>query len=239
MSQKIFTLEGIGSVTVQKRRGNRSLRLTLTSRGVRVTIPTWTPYAAGVSFAQSKRAWIAANAPTAHAELQNGQAIGRNRRLTFARDPDITSPRTSVRSNEVVVWYGPENSPADASVQRAAELACWRALKAESNQLLTPRLNELAAQHGFAYRSLNFKRMKSRWGSCDQRHNIVINIFLIQLPWDCIDYVLLHELTHTRALHHGPDFWSAMERVLPGARRYLKRMRGFQPTLQPNHDTVA
>ena len=75
------------------------------------------------------------------------------------------------------------------------------------------------------------KRLKSRWGSCDQHTNIILNIFLMQLPWECIDYVLLHELTHTNVLHHGPDFWLAMTQVLPNVTQLRKAMRDYQPIL--------
>jgi len=234
MPSKDFDIEGIGKVTVYKRRGSRSLRLTLAPAGVRVSIPTWTPYVTGLNFAKSKQPWIIANMPPQAALLENGQAIGKTRRLTLVPDADTPKTKTSVRTNEVVVWFNPRMSNSDASVQQAAEQAGYRALKSESVQLLTPRLNQLAAQYGFQYHSLNFKRMKSRWGSCDHRQNIVLNIFLVQLNWECIDYVLLHELTHTQVLHHGPDFWEAMNRVLPGARNFKRTMRAYQPALQTN-----
>jgi len=131
----------------------------------------------------------------------------------------------------VIVMHNVALNSSDSAVQAAAESACYRALKVEATKLLTPRLNELAAHHGFTYHSLNVKRMKTRWGSCDQHKNIVLNLFLVQLPWDCIDYVILHELTHTRALHHGPDFWQKFEDVLPGARRMRKTMRSYRPML--------
>lgn len=240
MPVKEFHIEGIGKVTVYKRRGSRSLRLTLTPAGVRVSIPTWTPYSTGLSFAESKRTWIVANMPLAAEPLTNGQPVGRTRRLTFVPDYETPTIKTGVRASEVVVWFNPRFADSDTPVQRAAELASWRALKSESIKLLTPRLNELAERHQFQYLGLSFKRMKSRWGSCDHRQNIVLNIFLVQLPWECIDYVLLHELTHTRVLHHGPDFWEALERVLPGARTFKRTMRAYHPVLgvypQPDNE---
>ena len=233
MSYKDFTVDGIGTITVQKRRGNRSLRLTLAGGKIRVSIPTWTPYSTGLSFALSKKTWILTHHQPAQAELRSGMAIGKTRTLQLVPDYETPSTRTSIRGNEVIVWFNPKLQADDTLVQQAAERASYRALKSESIALITPRLSELANQHGFSYRSLNFKRMKSRWGSCDQRQNIVINIFLVQLPWECIDYVLLHELTHTRALHHGPDFWEAMDTVLPNARGFKRTMRAYQPTLMP------
>ena len=42
---------------------------------------------------------------------------------------------------------------------------------------------------------------------------------LAALPMPLIDYVLLHELLHTRIKRHGPEFWQAFERLMPDARK--------------------
>jgi len=55
----------------------------------------------------------------------------------------------------------------------------------------------------------------------------------MQLPWELIDYVILHELTHTEYMHHGPDFWQALEKVRPQAKQFRREIRKFRPTIQP------
>ena len=233
MPYKEFDVDGIGKVTIYKRRGNRSLRLSVTSSGVvRVSIPTWTPYQAGLAFTASRKAWILAQARPTTELLRDNMPVGKTRRLRFALDLHGNGVKTCVRATEVVITYGRRYAASDPEVQRAAEAACWRALKSESLKLLTPRLNQLAQAHGFTYRSLKIKRMTSRWGSCDQHQNIVFNLFLIQLPLELIDYVILHELTHTRVLNHGADFWQQFEAVLPGARARRREIRQYRPALK-------
>lgn len=232
MPYKEFDVSGIGKVTIYKRRGNRSLRLSVAADGtIRVSIPTWAPYQAGLTFTLSRRSWIMAQSRSAQELLSPGMAVGKTRRLVFYKDPTIGRPKTSVRKGEVVITYPAKLTTDNPEVQQAAQAACWRALRSEALQLLTPRLRQLALQHDFTYRSINVKRMKSRWGSCDQHRNIVFNLFLVQLPWECIDYVILHELAHTRAMNHGPDFWRELEAVLPNAKQLKRKMRAYQPTL--------
>lgn len=232
MPYKEFDVSGIGKIKIYKRRGTRSLRLTVAADGsIRVSIPYWTPYQAGLAFTVSRKAWIAAHSRAEASTLTNGMQIGKTRILHLVPSTEVGTVKTSVRPSEVIVTYNLQLSTGDEVVQAAAQAACYRALKAEATKLLTPRLNELAARFGFNYRSLNIKRMKSRWGSCDQHKNIVLNLFLMQLPWECIDYVILHELTHTQALHHGPDFWQKFESLLPGARRMRTVMRQYRPVL--------
>ena len=120
---------------------------------------------------------------------------------------------------------------ADAKVQEAAQKACLRALKLEASSLLPPRLKELAEIHGYSFNKVTIKKMKSRWGSCDSNQNIVLNQYLIQLPWHLIDYVLLHELNHTVHMHHSPKFWSALKALLPNVKALRKEIKEHHPTL--------
>jgi predicted metal-dependent hydrolase len=136
-----------------------------------------------------------------------------------------------VYGTTVLVSHPGGELAASPAVQRMAEEACVRALRRQAKRLLQQRLAYLAALHGFTYNEVAIKRLKSRWGSCDQHRNIVLNLFLMQLPWELIDYVLLHELTHTRVLRHGPDFWRAMSEVSPAATTLRKDLRAHQPTV--------
>ena len=38
--------------------------------------------------------------------------------------------------------------------------------------------------------------MKTRWGSCSPRSDVLLNPHLVKAPIECIDYVILHELCH-------------------------------------------
>ncbi len=118
-----------------------------------------------------------------------------------------------------------------AEVQAQAERAAVRALKKEAAQLLPQRLESLARQHGFSYNSVGIKRLKSRWGSCNERQDIVLNCFLMQLPWHLIDYVLLHELVHTRVLRHGAPFWNELGKYAKNLPAIRKEMKLYQPAL--------
>ena len=231
MAFKEFKLDDQTTISVYKRAGSRSLRLSVTSTGaIRVTIPAWTPYQAGVQFAHTRLDWIKRQQRPQDV-MQPGQPVGKAHHLRFS--PQTSSQRVTSRvmAGEIIIGYPPQLTASDKSVQQVARTACIRALRRQAEQLLPQRLKTLALAHGFGYKSVGVKQLKSRWGSCDQAQNIVLNLFLMQLPWDCIDYVLLHELTHTRVLHHGPDFWAEFETVLPGAKKLRKQMRGYQPIL--------
>lgn len=234
MATKQIELPGIGNVMLYKRRGNRSLRLSIGSAGeVRVSMPYWLPYAAGEQFALSKRDWIAAHRLPEPAGLQHGQAVGKAHRLHFAPSAQATRITTRLKDNQIEINHPAQFLHTHPEVQKAAQAAAIRALRKEAEQLLPIRLRQLARQEDFAFRSVAIKQLKSRWGSCSAQQDIVLNLFLMQLPWHLIDYVLLHELTHTKVMQHGAPFWQELERHAPHAKRLRKEIGGYHPVLAP------
>ncbi len=233
MKTKEITIEGIGPVSIRKRAGSHSIRLSLQPDGsVRVSQPSWLPFKAGEAFARSRADWINANKKQPTGTLRHGQHIGKSYRLSL--EPHSNERVTTrIAGLEVRISYPLGMEPTSPAVQRAATRASIRALRAEAARELLPRLKALAEQHGFTYQSASVKQLKSRWGSCDSQQHITLNIFLMQLPWHLIDYVLLHELVHTRHMEHGPHFWGEFERHLADPKALRKAMKQYQPILVP------
>lgn len=87
-------------------------------------------------------------------------------------------------------------------------------LRWQAHELIPPRLQELARKHGFSYKKLTFKKSRTNWGSCSTAGNINISVFLLLVPSRLVDYVLVHELCHTRHPDHSPAFWALVDKVL-------------------------
>jgi predicted metal-dependent hydrolase len=232
VATKQVTLPDIGAVTLYKRRGNRSLRLSVSADGeVRVSMPYWLPYKAGEEFALRKAGWIATHRATKPSDLQHGQSVGKAHRLYFAPSAQAAKISTRLKDNAIEVTHPTSYLPGDAPVQEAARTAAIRALRKEAERLLPMRLRQLAETSGFSYNSVGVKQLKSRWGSCSSNRDITLNLYLMQLPWHLIDYVLLHELTHTKVMQHGTPFWQELERHVPHAKRLRGEIREFHPIL--------
>ena len=215
-----------------KRKGARAIRLSVNSRGqVRVTMPFWVPYEAGARFAQSRADWIESQLGTYRSLLSHGQLIGKMHHLEFSA-ADTAKISSRVTPSAVRVTHPAAVQSSDPAVQAAANRASIRALRSQAELLLPNRLKGLAMMHGFTFRSVQVKQLRGRWGSCDAQSNIVLNLYLMQLPWELIDYVLIHELTHTNILRHGPDFWTAMRQVLPEVQTLRSAIRAYQPVVQ-------
>lgn len=92
-----------------------------------------------------------------------------------------------------------------------------------------PRLIDNAfdwfADNGHRRPVLRVKNMKTRWGSLSSRGYINLNLQLMQLPPDCIEYVIMHELCHLEHMHHGPAFHALMDERMPDWRVRSQRLR--------------
>lgn len=232
MPVKKIEIPELGTVNLYKRRGIRSLRLTLSHTGdVRVSLPYWVPYAAATQFALSKLDWIKAQQAHVISHLTNGDHIGKAHRLRFIQDTNRDNIKTRITTDrEIRVHHPLHLTSTHPDVQAAAQKACIRALKIQAEKLLPQRLRTLAETHSFDYASVSVRQLKSRWGSCTDKQHITLNCYLMQLPWHLIDYVLMHELMHTRIMAHGPTFWTAMTEILPNTQALRKEMKLYSPS---------
>lgn len=230
MASKQFLIDDQITVKIYKRKSSRNLRLSISSTGeIRVSIPLWAPYSSGIVFAKSKLEWIKSQQRAPNL-LTHNQPVGKAHHLTFI--PTTTTKVTGrIVDNEIRVTHPDNVDETSDKVQEAASRASIRALRSQAERLLPQRLAELASLHGYKYRSVSIKKLKSRWGSCDQKSNIVLNLYLVQLPWECIDYVLVHELVHTVVMRHGPDFWETMQQELPNLKALKTQIKKYQPIL--------
>ena len=100
--------------------------------------------------------------------------------------------------------------------------------RAEARKKLVNRLNELSAQHGFSYNKVFMRNQKTRWGSCSAKNNINLNMKLVRLPDEMIDYVLLHELVHLRIKNHTNVFWTELNRFVGDAKAKSKKLNEYK-----------
>lgn len=159
----------------------------------------------------------------------------------------------SVRPFKGVHISVPWNVSFEAAVEVAREKADWlvkhlaraaqiekRALaydrqapinRAVARNILLERVEALATRHGFTYNKVFVRNQKTRWGSCSGRNNINLNMHLIRLPAELMDYTILHELVHTRIKDHGPRFWKELGRYIDNPRQVDQQLNQYSPML--------
>jgi len=125
----------------------------------------------------------------------------------------------AVENSEKLVLVGAVDRP---GVVKAA-LHRWLALKAHEH--LTPWLSRLAKEHQFSVTKIRIKSQKTCWGSCSSKRAVNLNLRLLFLEPDVVQYVLLHELAHTRELNHSNRFWAHVQAVEPRFRQLRADLR--------------
>lgn len=73
--------------------------------------------------------------------------------------------------------------------------------------------------------AIKIRKMKTLWGSCTSaQRTIRFNFYLMCAPPECIEYVVLHELTHLLYPNHGTEFKAFLSRHMPDWKERKKRM---------------
>ncbi|MDR1623651.1 MAG: M48 family metallopeptidase [Tannerellaceae bacterium] len=117
----------------------------------------------------------------------------------------------------------------DEWVQKLLKGFIERALGHEAKRVLPQRLLALSKQFGFTYSSVKINNSKSRWGSCSTKGSINLSLSLMLLPAHLSDYVLLHELCHTKEMNHSERFWQLMDQVTNNKALTLrKELKGYK-----------
>lgn len=191
----------------------RSLALIVRPDGsLVVRAPLRTPDVIIRAFVESKADWVrkhqaaaAASPPRAARGFSEGQLLwflGRQyplrvdpaarAALTF-REAFILSPRAMQQPEQVLTaWY-----------------------RSQSQEVLAERVQFYAGQYGFTAQGIRITSAERRWGSCGAKNSLNFAWRLIMAPLEVVDYVVVHELAHTREKNHGRGFWGIVKMVMP------------------------
>ncbi len=99
--------------------------------------------------------------------------------------------------------------------------------RTKAKRKLIRRLKYLAGKYGLTYNRVFIRNQKTRWGSCSHRNNISLNMKIVRLPEELMDYVILHELVHTRFKNHSNDFWAELNRLVGNGKSMASRLREY------------
>jgi predicted metal-dependent hydrolase len=95
------------------------------------------------------------------------------------------------------------------------------------------RLYPLVAALGIPKPEVTLRKMTSRWGSCHYtRRRITLNRALSAVPTECLDYVVVHELTHFLCPNHSAQFYAQLAAFMPDWARRRSLLRTYEGLLR-------
>lgn len=226
-----ITDEEFGEITVRRSTHARSVRITVTPQGtLKASMPTYAPLFSLKRLIKSSRPelrkMLEKEKPAY--ELRNGMEIGKSHKLVV-----VWGAKTSVkRSGQHIIVHLQENeSLNDPVIERMVRRTITMALRVEAKSYLSRRLKFLAERLDCHYETARFSHAGSRWGSCSSSGTISLNIALMKLPFELIDYVIIHELCHTKQMNHSPKFWRLVEDADPSYKLHRKMLKSHSPTI--------
>lgn len=89
-------------------------------------------------------------------------------------------------------------------------------LRLEAHRVIPPMVERIASRFGFTYNSLRISSARTRWGSCSSNNNISISLYVMLLPEHLREFIILHELCHTRHHNHSAAFHATLRILTQG-----------------------
>ena len=79
-------------------------------------------------------------------------------------------------------------------------------------------------EYDFNMPKIEIRRMSKRWGSCNTIDKITINPEIIKASSKCIEYVMIHEMTHLVVSNHSKKFYSTLTAVMPNWQKWKNKL---------------
>ena len=234
MKERKYIIEGIDILFVKSKRAkgiNISIR---PFKGVRVSVPSFVTYRSAIKIVHQRKDWINKNLE----KIKNSE-----KKLTIFDFNSCFNTRNHVLKlikvnskelkhliyNEEIIVYIPDSCFVRSElVQKEIRKAIEKAWQQEAKTILPYRIETLANKYGFKYQKLTIKNTKTRWGSCTFSNNINLSLHLIRLPDYLIDYVILHELVHTKVKNHSQEFWKMLQQISPLSKKHDKELKNYR-----------
>ena len=136
----------------------------------------------------------------------------------------------SMRDETVVIACPAHADFTTERVQTLVKNAVMRAMRKKAEEYLPPLVQYWSSLFDLPYNKVTISKARSRWGSCSSKRDISLSFYLMLLPAHLMDYVILHELAHTREMNHGPKFWELLNQLTDGKALALrKELRMHRP----------
>lgn len=229
----IITDEEFGTITVRRSARARNVRLRVAPNGqLRASLPLYAPMLLVKRLLKSSRPKIREMLSEHNQDVLYvaGMQIGKSHSLVIK--PSLGSNLSvDTHGQQIIVTLPNDRSIEDSDVQAKIRETVIAALRREAKSYLPRRLKYLAQAYGYNYDAIRFSHASSRWGSCSSSGTISMNIALMKLPFELIDYVLVHELSHTMQMNHSPEFWKLVKAGDPQYIRHRNELKNHTTSI--------
>ena len=161
---------------------------------------------------QKKAAWISRHQQSFRNRISERRTLAVDEVLLF--DEVFRFVPAPELGRKVIVDEAAREVRSGRDLTRKVEFHRWH--RAYAHDYLGARIAELSAVHRLPFNRLFIRSQRTKWGTCSAKRSISLNWRLICTPKHVVDYVILHELVHTKILNHSHRFWVHLRAVCLG-----------------------
>lgn len=231
---RTITDKDLGEIKVRLVAQASQIRFKISPKGeLVVTAPKLTPIFIIKQAIRSSKSKLSSMVETHQRSsiYSHGQVIGKSHKLAIVETSMYDQPHVKTTDRLILLNVQPGTDTTTPTIQKVIQTEVIKVIKKEAKLYLGRRLSRLAERYGFSYASVRYTHTGTRWGSCSSQGTISLNIALMKLPLELIDYVLIHELCHTKEMNHSPAFWSLVEKCLPDYKPLRRQLKTQTPSL--------
>ncbi len=226
----IITDEEFGEIVVKKRSLAKTVSLKIAPDGrIQITMPPYAPLLAAKALIKTSRKQIRELASQYRKKLSytENQQIGKSHHLLIQTATKPSSVK--IVGTQILAEINEAESVESTANQQLIRSKILVALRKEAKSYLPRRLSFLAKEHGFSFARSKITHSSSRWGSCSSSGTISLNIGMMNLPFELIDYVIIHELCHTKHMNHSTAFWNEVYKFDPQYKMHRNELKKYSP----------
>ncbi|MFC2129310.1 M48 family metallopeptidase [Bacteroidota bacterium] len=230
-NEKIVKYNDIGSVLYRKNTRARNISIRISGAGeVKVTVPRFCTFQAAESFVFQKHSWIKKKLLSLERRNERklvwdeGTILSMHGGRIYIEKGEADIIEVNQIGNDYQVFLSTGYDRENENDQNSLRQIIGNIGLKEAKIQFPDMLKRIAEKYELDFKRLTVRRMKSRWGSCTPENNISLNSALVFLSNSLIEYVMLHELVHTRHKNHGKDFWERLEQLMPDAKERRKML---------------
>ncbi|MFY9227739.1 MAG: SprT family zinc-dependent metalloprotease [Candidatus Microsaccharimonas sp.] len=224
--------EEFGKITIRRSARASQVRLRVAPDGtLRASLPLYAPTFLVKRLIKNSRDELRQLLSQSQPETmyQQGMRVGKSHSIMV--EPTNNTLAVTRKGQLIIVRLPGSQTMSDPTVARTVRDVVISALRIEAKSYLPKRLAYLANKYGFQYKKVRFSHASGRWGSCSTQGTISLNIALMKLPFELIDYVLIHELAHTRYMDHSQEFWNEVAVGDPEYKIHRRALKVEAPTI--------
>ena len=137
-------------------------------------------------------------------------------KMKFSIEPKLVNKFSAKIQNGIVTMF----VPVDFDFQKDKNQSIIKNvlkhfLTIEAKRILPEKVKSFAKKYNFNFSEVKITSARSRWGSCNSKKRIALSCFLLLLPENLIDMVIIHELCHTEQMNHSTKFYARLRTILP------------------------